>query len=96
MSEKDFSNREIGLMFNEIKQTLNRVEVTGMETKNQATKTNGRVTALELVNSNRTGANNVIKYILVVFCGILVSYLGWLGLQVTEIKGTLSTYEIIK
>lgn len=58
MSEETYTSRELDHMFNDIKETLNRIE-------KQTTKTNGRVTLLErtlLVVAAITGTVAVIYF----------------------------------
>lgn len=56
MAEAQYSNREIREFFSDIKDTLSRIE-------NQTTRTNGRVTKLEMRNSYIAGAIAVISII---------------------------------
>lgn len=45
--DKDYSNREIDMMFRETKESLAELKNILLEIKEQTTKTNGRVTRLE-------------------------------------------------
>lgn len=98
MPETEFSNREISLMFEELKVILESVKHTGEETGRQAKSTNGRVTELEKRESSRTGALRVIVYIALPLFGVLVAYLAWLGVQVNSIpkvvEDTIKVLEI--
>ena len=94
MQEKDFSNREIGMMFNEIKQDLVHIV-------EQTTKHNGRMTKIEekqlvfeTLNARKEGALNLAKYIGIFCASILIAYLGWLGNKISNINNTLTIHEI--
>lgn len=85
--EQDFSNREINAMFHELIERATRIET-------QTTLTNGRVTKLELINSNKEGALSMARYISLFLATVLLGYLGWLGHQVADIHKTLSVYDV--
>ncbi len=87
MSEQRFSNREIVAMSKEIIDTLDRIET-------QTIKTNGRVTALEIASSKQSGVFTVMKYVLGMAIVTLLSYLAWIGMQITDIHTTLSQYDV--
>lgn len=98
MSEDSYTLKE---MLTEIKLDMRehgertaRIEETGLATLAQATKTNGRVSALEGINANRAGALSFAKYFGLFAGALLVAYLGWLGTEVNTINKTLSAYEI--
>ena len=87
MPEVEFTNREINTKFDSIKELLNDIKI-------QTTKTNGRVTVLEEKNSERKGATDIMKWIMIFLMATVFGYLGWLGNQVSSIHKTLSQYEI--
>lgn len=85
--EGDFTNREITTMFEEVKTILKRIE-------EQTTKTNGRVTELEKINEKKEGAFSIVRYLAIFVISVLLSYLAWLGMQVSDIHQTLSLYDV--
>lgn len=87
MPEQEFTNREINTKFDSIKEVLLRIET-------QTTKTNGRVTTLEEKNSERKGATDIMKWIMIFLMAVVFGYLGWLGNEVSSIHETLSQYDI--
>ena len=77
-----YSNDKIDLLLSDIKninvnqnKTLDRIET-------QTIKTNGRVSKLEEVNSNREGQNKVIVWIVGIFLIILATISGYFFSQI--------------
>lgn len=75
MDDKPYENREIDTMFDEIKQTLTRIE-------DQTKKTNGRVTMLEQWKYMGMGATGILTL-------LIVPILGWALFTLVNINETV-------
>lgn len=85
MNEQPFTNREIGLMFAEIKHELVEMKEDGKEIKTQTQKTNGRVTDLEKTSAAHDTGFRIAAYIGIPILSIVVSVIGWMLLQIISI-----------
>jgi hypothetical protein len=61
MEDNPYNKRELDHFLGDMKEQLNRIEKDGKETRFQSTKTNGRVTNLELWRAQLQGAGTVAK-----------------------------------
>lgn len=87
MPDAPYSNREQDARHEQLVGLLNEI-------KEQTTKTNGRVTALERKESERVGISSTLKVVFGTLSALLIGYLGYIGVQVNHINTTLSAYEI--
>lgn len=78
MDEQPYSNREIREMFIDIKDRLGRIET-------QTTKTNGRVTHLEMSEQNHKGAWGVWTYLGLSSGAIGLAWAGWITLHIFKV-----------
>lgn len=81
MDETPYNNRELDHFLGDMKDQLNRIERDGKETRVQTTKTNGRVTNLEMWRAQLQGAGNVAK-------------VGWSILGVFIIAATFALFKM--
>jgi len=65
MTKDDFSNREINLMFEHIKEQLLKIEV-------QTTRTNGRVSKLETEQAGMIGKISILATVSATILGTIV------------------------
>ena len=92
--ETPLTNREIMTIFEQQKEDYKEIKGLLVRIEKNTEKIGERVTDLEKRNEKKDGANSVIKYIGMGVAGIVISYLAWVGIQVFDIKQTLSQYEI--
>ena len=75
--DEPYKNREIQEMFNDVKQSLDRIET-------QTTRTNGRVSKLEGWRSWMTGG-------MAAFALLLIPTFAWMIIQIVELPQTVQT-----
>ena len=92
--EEPFKNREILEMFQDVKKDLTDI-------KEQTTKTNGRVTSLELKQSEQKGFYKALTISGSLGWVVAMSMIGWMltqiletGNQIQSLNAKLSAYEI--
>ena len=78
MNDKDYSKREHDLLFAEIRESLNSMRGSLGEIKEQVTKTNERVTLLELWKENSLGKLSIIMIAVGIGVSIFVAWVGGL------------------
>lgn len=87
MPDQPYSNREQDARHNQLVSLLTEI-------REQVFKTNGRVNDLEKKNAEENGASRTIKAVAGTGIAILITYLGWIGMQVDTIHKSLSAYDI--
>lgn len=85
--EQPFKNREITQMFDEVTETLKRIET-------QTTNTNGKVAEIQKWRERVNGGVLVAVFVLPTFFTVI----GWMAYQITtfdkQIQEALSVYEV--
>ena len=94
MPENIYTKEVVDLKLQAIFEKCEDILCVAKEARDQAKKTNGRVTHLEGVNENKSGANRILTYVGVPIVSLLIGYLSWIGIQITGIERTLTAYEI--
>lgn len=90
MPVEPYTREVVDLKLNAIIETGNDILTVAKEARDQARITNGRVTALEKNNEKRAGGNVIILAVGIPMLAILVGYLSWMGVKVSNIDYTIS------
>ena len=94
MSEFTYSKEVVDLKLQAILEKCEDILLVAKEGRDQARLTNGRVTTLEKINENKSGANKILTYITIPIVSLLIGYLSWIGIQISFLTKTLASYEI--